>query len=144
MCSGSSASPGPRSAQPPGGCGEVGWFDAVLARYAAQINGVDTVAITKLDVLDTLESIKVCIGYRLHDAELDYPPSNITTFARVEPIYEELPGWQQPTSHIRRFDDLPGAAQSYIARLCELIGARLGIVSIGPGREQIIPVKDLF
>jgi adenylosuccinate synthase len=122
----------------------VGWFDAVLARYAAQINGIDTVAITKLDVLDTLETIKVCIGYRLHDAELDYPPSNITTFAQVEPIYEELPGWQQPTSGIRRFDDLPAAAQSYVARLCELIGARLGIISIGPGREQIIPVKDLF
>jgi len=122
----------------------VGWFDAVLARYAAQINGIDTVAITKLDVLDTLEQIKVCVGYRLHDAELDYPPSNITTFGRVEPIYEDLPGWQKPTSGARRFDDLPDAAQSYVARLCELIGARLGIVSVGPGREQIIAVKDLF
>ena len=122
----------------------VGWFDAVLARYAAQINGIDTVAITKVDVLDTLEQIKVCVGYRLHDAELDYPPSNITTFGRVEPIYEDLPGWQKPTSGARRFDDLPDAAQSYVARLCELIGARLGIVSVGPGREQIIAVKDLF
>jgi adenylosuccinate synthase len=122
----------------------VGWFDAVLARYAAQINGIDTVAITKLDVLDTLSQIKVCVGYRLHDAELDYPPSNITTLARVEPIYEELPGWQQPTSGAQRFDDLPEAAQSYVARLCELIGARLGMVSIGPGREQIITVKEPF
>jgi adenylosuccinate synthase len=122
----------------------VGWFDAVLARYAAQINGIDTVAITKLDVLDTLPQIKVCVGYRLHDAELDYPPANITTLGRVEPIYEELPGWQQPTSGARRFDDLPEAAQSYVARLCELTGARLGIVSIGPGREQIITVKEPF
>jgi adenylosuccinate synthase len=122
----------------------VGWFDAVLARYAAQINGIDTVAITKLDVLDALPEIKVCVGYRLHDAELDYPPSNITTFERVEPIYEDLPGWQQPTSGARHFDDLPAAAQSYVARLCELVGARLGIVSVGPSREQIIAVKELF
>ncbi len=122
----------------------VGWFDAVLGRYAAQINGIDTVAITKLDVLDTLPRIKVCVGYRMHDAELDYPPSNIATLARVEPLYEELPGWQRPTSGARRFDQLPEEAQSYVARLCELIGARIGIVSVGPSREQIITVKELF
>jgi adenylosuccinate synthase len=122
----------------------VGWFDAVLARYAVQINGIDSVAITKLDVLDTLPRIKICVGYRLHDAELDYPPSNIATLARVEPLYEELPGWQRPTSGARRFDQLPEEAQSYVARLCELIGARIGMVSVGPGREQIITVKELF
>jgi adenylosuccinate synthase len=122
----------------------VGWFDAVLARYAAQINGIDTVTITKLDVLDELPSIKICVGYRLHDTELNYPPSNIATLARVEPIYEEHPGWQTPTSDVRSFEDLPSAAQSYVARLCELIGARIGIVSVGPGREQTIVLKDLF
>jgi adenylosuccinate synthase len=122
----------------------VGWFDAVLGRYAAQINGVDTVAITKLDVLDTLPRVKICVGYRLHDSELDYPPANIATLERVEPIYEELPGWQRPTSGLRRFDQLPTEAQSYIARLCELVGARIGIVSVGPGREQIITVNDLI
>jgi adenylosuccinate synthase len=122
----------------------VGWFDAVLGRYAAQINGVDTVAITKLDVLDTLPRVKICVGYRLHDSELDYPPANIATLERVEPIYEEMPGWQRPTSGLRRFDQLPAEAQSYIARLCELIGARIGIVSVGPGREQIITVNDLI
>jgi adenylosuccinate synthase len=89
----------------------VGWFDAVLARYAAQINGVDTMVITKIDVLDTLAKIKICTGYRLHDAELDYPPTNIATLARVEPIYEEMPGWQRPTSGVRHFDQLPSAAQ---------------------------------
>ncbi|HET9221549.1 MAG TPA: adenylosuccinate synthetase, partial [Roseiflexaceae bacterium] len=93
---------------------------------------------------DTLPRIKICVGYRLHDAELDYPPSNISTLARVEPIYEDLPGWQRPTSGARRFDQLPEEAQSYVARLCELIGARIGMVSVGPGREQIITVKDLF
>jgi adenylosuccinate synthase len=122
----------------------VGWFDAVLARYAARINGIDTVAITKLDVLDTLARIKVCIGYRLHDTEIDYPPANIAIFGRVEPIYEELPGWQVPTSGVRQFDQLPSQARDYIARLCELIGARIGIVSIGPGREQVIEVNPLL
>jgi adenylosuccinate synthase len=122
----------------------VGWFDAVLARYAARINGIDTVTITKLDVLDTLSRIKICVGYRLHDTALDYPPSNVATLGQVEPIYEEMPGWQRPTSGIRRFEQLPEEAQSYIAKLCELIGARIGIVSVGPEREQIITVKDIF
>jgi len=122
----------------------VGWFDAVLARYAARINGIDTLIITKLDVLDTLAKIKVCTGYRLHDTELDYPPSNLAVFGQVEPIYEEMPGWHVPTSGIRRFDQLPAEAQEYIARLCELTGARLGMVSVGPGRDQIIEVAQLF
>ena len=122
----------------------VGWFDAVMGRYAVQINGIDTIAITKLDVLDTLSRIKVCVGYRLHDAEIAYPPANNMILGQVTPIYEELPGWQTPTSGVRRFDQLPDEARSYIARLCELVGARLGIVSVGPGREQIIEVNSLF
>src|SRR5215216_2363917 len=122
----------------------VGWFDAVLARYAARINGIDTMVITKLDVLDSLPKIKVCTSYRLHDAELDYPPTNIAVIGKVEPIYEELPGWQTPTNNVRRFDQLPSEAQDYIARLCELTGARIGMVSVGPGRDQIIEVNPLF
>jgi adenylosuccinate synthase len=100
----------------------VGWFDAVLARYAARLNGIDTLAITKLDV----------------------PPANIAILGQVEPIYEELPGWQQPTSGIRSFDQLPAEAQAYVARLCELTGARLGMVSVGPEHDQIIEVSKLF
>jgi adenylosuccinate synthase len=122
----------------------VGWFDAVMARYAAQVNGIDTVAITKLDVLDGLSSIKICTGYRLHDAELDTPPTTTAVLAQVEPIYEELPGWMVPTSHIRRFPDLPEAAQAYVARLCQLIGARLGIISVGPGRDQTVMITEVF
>jgi adenylosuccinate synthase len=122
----------------------VGWFDAVLARYAARINGVDTMIITKLDVLDTLATIKICTGYKLHDAELDYPPTNILTLGRVEPIYEEMRGWQQPTNGVRAFEQLPSAAQDYVARLCELTGARIGMVSVGPSREQIVEVNPLF
>lgn len=122
----------------------VGWFDAVLARYAARVNGIDTMTITKLDVLDSLATIKICTGYRLHDAELDYPPTNIAVLAKVEPIYEEMPGWQQPTNRLQRFEQLPSEAQDYIARLCELTGTRIGIVSVGPGRDQIIEVNPLF
>ena len=122
----------------------VGWFDAVLARYTAQLNGFDTVAITKLDVLDGLPKIKICVGYRLHDAELNTPPADITVYSKVEPIYEELPGWQKPTTNVRRFDQLPEAAQAYVARLCELIGARIGIVSVGQERDQMIEVNRVL
>ncbi|RRR75256.1 MAG: adenylosuccinate synthase [Candidatus Viridilinea halotolerans] len=122
----------------------VGWFDAVMARYAVQVNGIDTLAITKLDVLDTMPKIKICVGYRLHEAELEYPPATVAVLSHVEPIYEEMPGWMSPTSSARRFQDLPERAQAYIARLCQLVGARLGIVSIGPDREQTILVSEIF
>jgi adenylosuccinate synthase len=122
----------------------VGWFDAVTTRYAAQINGIDTLAITKLDVLDSLPTIKVCVGYKLNDTQLDYPPATVAVFDKVEPIYEELPGWRTPTTGVRRFQDLPDAAQAYVARLCQLVGARLGIVSVGPGRDQVIQVAELL
>jgi adenylosuccinate synthase len=122
----------------------VGWFDAVTARYAARLNGVDTLAITKLDVLDTMRTIKICVGYRRHDTELDYPPSSTATLAQVEPIYEELPGWLSPTTEVRRFEQLPPEARTYVGRLCELVGARLGMVSVGPGRDQVIEVGPIF
>ncbi len=122
----------------------IGWFDAVMARYAARLNGIDTIAITKLDVLDTLQTIKVCVGYRLHETELDHPPTTVAVLKQVQPIYEELPGWQTSTTGIRAFHDLPHAAQAYVARLCELIGARLGMISVGPEREQIIITSDIL
>ncbi len=122
----------------------VGWFDVVMARYAVRLNGVDTLAITKLDVLDTLPRIKICVGYRRNDAELDYPPADSSVLEHVEPIYEELPGWLASTTGARQFSDLPKQAQAYVARLCELVGARLGIVSVGPGHDQIIEVNTIF
>ncbi len=122
----------------------VGWFDAVLARYAAQINGIDTIAITKLDVLDNLPTIKICVGYRLNETHLEYPPATVAVLERCEPIYEELPGWRVSTRDARHFQDLPEAAQAYVARICQLVGARLGLVSVGPSREQVIQVVDLF
>lgn len=122
----------------------VGWFDAVLARYTAQINGFDALAITKLDVLDDMPMIKICTGYRLHDAELLSPPANILTLGQVEPIYEEMPGWMSSTTDARTFEELPPQAQAYVARLCELVGAEIGMISVGPGREQVIVVNNVL
>lgn len=122
----------------------VGWFDAVMMRYAARLNGIDTLAITKLDVLDTLPRIKICVGYRRNDTELDYPPANNAVLSQVEPIYEELPGWQTPTTAVRSFDKLPAEARAYVARVCELVGVRLGMVSIGPAYDQIIEVNRVI
>jgi adenylosuccinate synthase len=122
----------------------VGWFDAVMARYAAEINGIDTIAITKLDVLDTLPVIKVCVGYKRGDVVLDYPPATVAVLSKVEPIYEELPGWQTPTGGVRNFGDLPKEAQAYASRISQLIGARLAMVAVGPDREQTIVVQEVF
>ncbi|NJN16920.1 MAG: adenylosuccinate synthase [Oscillochloris sp.] len=122
----------------------VGWFDAVMARYVVQVNGIDTVAITKLDVLDTLPTIKICVGYRMVETVLEYPPATTALLSAVEPVYEELPGWQTPTSGMRQFYDLPNEAQAYVARICHLVGARLGIISVGPEREQTIEVAEIF
>ncbi len=122
----------------------VGWFDAVAARYAAEINGISTIALTKLDVLDNVERISICIGYRLHDTELTTMPSSIAMLNSVEPIYEEYQGWMTPTSDARSIEDLPEAAQRYVRRLSQLIGARLGMISVGPSREQVITLQEIF
>ncbi|HEY1014603.1 MAG TPA: adenylosuccinate synthase [Herpetosiphonaceae bacterium] len=122
----------------------VGWFDAVAARYAVELNGIDTLALTKIDVLDNVESIKICVGYRLHDTELDHVPSSLAVLGQLEPIYEELPGWMAPTSDARAIDDLPEAAQQYVLRLARLIGARTGMISVGPSREQVIELQKVF
>ncbi len=122
----------------------VGWFDAVLARYAVRLNGIDTFALTKLDVLDTLAEIPVCVGYRLDGTPIGHPPMRTSELARIEPIYEVMPGWQQPTTAVRRVEDLPGAAQAYLGRISELIGARPALVSVGPAHDQIIELVPLL
>jgi len=122
----------------------VGWFDAVAARYVTRLNGIDTLAITKLDVLDELAEIQVCVGYRIGDRLLDHPPTLLEEYARVEPVYETLPGWLAPTQQARHWHELPANAQAYIMRLAELCGATLAIVSVGPGHEQIIETMPLL
>lgn len=114
-----------------------GWFDAVLARYSARLNGVNEIALTKFDILDELETIRICTGYRLDGNVISTPPALIDSYARVEPIYETLPGWQSDTSGVSSMNDLPPAARQYVERIEELVGARVRFVGVGPHRRQI-------
>jgi adenylosuccinate synthase len=115
-----------------------GWFDSVATRHATMVNGIDELAVTNLDGLDTLESIKVCIGYRIGSTRYDYMPNDIAILAQCEPIYADFPGWVTPTSHIREWKKLPPKARSYLKAIAELTGAKLFIASVGPSREQTI------
>jgi adenylosuccinate synthase len=115
-----------------------GWFDAVAVRYAVRVNGFDTLAITKLDVLDALEAIPVCTGYGFEGNTLTEMPSDTSVLEACEPIYEMLPGWQSSTVGVRDWAALPGHARRYVERLSGLVGAEIGLVSTGPDREQTI------
>jgi adenylosuccinate synthase len=115
-----------------------GWFDAVATHYAAIINGIDELAVTNLDGLDTVETIKVCVAYRVGSARLDYMPADIELLAGCVPMYAEFPGWRDSTSHCRTWKQLPRKARNYLKALAELTGARLAIASVGPAREQTI------
>lgn len=117
-----------------------GWYDAVIARYAQQVNGVDYWALTKLDVMDVFPKIKICVAYELDGKRIDYIPSSTSELARVKPIYEEMDGWMCETSNITRMEDLPPKAKAYVDRLVELSGGKLGILSIGPARESTLRI----
>jgi adenylosuccinate synthase len=117
-----------------------GWFDAVVVRYAVRVNGLTGLAVTKLDVLDTFAEIPVATGYWLDGEVVDGMPADIERINRVRPIYETLPGWQKPTSAVRRLADLPAAARAYVDRLQDLSHAPIRYVSVGTHREQIIEV----
>jgi len=118
-----------------------GWYDAVAVRYAARINGLDGLALTKLDVLDGLERIDICTSYTCGGRTLTEFPSDIGQLASCEPVYESMPGWNAPTAGVRRFDQLPAEARRYIARLEEVSGVRAAIVSTGSERDDTI-VRD--
>ncbi len=117
-----------------------GWFDAVVARYSAMINGVDRWAMTKLDVLDSLETLRIATAYECDGRRYDTVPANIRVLSRCVPVYEDMPGWQSPTSAVRRFEDLPERARAYVNRLCELTGVKLGMLSVGPRRDSTLRV----
>jgi adenylosuccinate synthase len=119
-----------------------GWFDAVATRYAGMINGIDEIAVTNLDGLDTMASIKVCIAYKLGRKKLDVPPGDSTLLAQCVPIYEEHEGWQIPTHECKTWNDLPAKARAYLLRISELSGGKLTIASVGPNREQTILIAD--
>ncbi|MCA2552713.1 MAG: adenylosuccinate synthase [Microcystis sp. M04BS1] len=119
-----------------------GWFDAVIGRYAVRINGLDCLAITKLDVLDTLEEIKVCVAYELDGQTCRHLPSSAGEFARCQPIYRTMPGWQQPTSDCRSLEDLPKQALDYLKFLGAIMEVPIAIISLGASRDQTIIVED--
>ena len=115
-----------------------GWFDAVAARFSTRINSFTGAAITRLDILDSFPLLKICVGYKLDGNTIDYFPSNIANLEKCQPIYEELPGWQTPTTDIREYEQLPVEARQYLTRLEELISCPINIISVGAGREQTI------
>jgi adenylosuccinate synthase len=115
-----------------------GWFDAVAARYATLVNGVDTIALTKLDVLGGEERIKVCVGYKIDGQVTRRFPANTALLDRVQPVYEEFEGWGEDLSGITRFSDLPRAAQAYVRVIEDVIGLRIEMVSVGKERTQVI------
>ena len=121
-----------------------GWFDGVAARFSTRVNGFTGMAITRLDILDKLSALKICVGYQLDGKKITEFPANITVLERCQPVYEELSGWQTPTGHIRRIEQLPAAARRYVARLEELAGCPISLISVGSAREQTIEVRRVL
>jgi adenylosuccinate synthase len=117
-----------------------GWLDAVALRYAARVNGLDEIILTKLDVLDDLEEVQIAVRYRTPDGETDRFPTDAAALATTEGIYETLPGWRRPTRGTHRFEDLPDAARAYVRRLETLVGTRVSRVSLGPERDATLSV----
>ena len=121
-----------------------GWLDTVVVKYACMLSGIDCLAITRLDILDSLPTLKICTGYLYKGQPLHEYPASLKVLDEVEPVYEELPGWQSDITGIRRYEDLPLNARRYVERLSECSGARLGVISVGPDREQTILLEEMF
>ncbi|MEO0803056.1 MAG: adenylosuccinate synthetase, partial [Cyanobacteria bacterium J06642_2] len=119
-----------------------GWFDATIGRYAVRVNGLDCLAVTKLDVLDELDEIKVCTGYSFRGETLHHFPSSDRAFAKCEPIYKTMPGWRKSTQHCRSLDDLPTEARDYLEFLAHLMEVPIAIISLGAERDETIIVED--
>ena len=121
-----------------------GWLDAFMLRYSARLNSLDYLAITRLDILDNMPKIKMCVGYKIGDEVLKRIPASLNVLAKVEPIFEEFDGWMTDISGIRNYDELPENAKKYLAKISEVSGVELGIISVGPNREQTIVLKELL
>ena len=121
-----------------------GWFDAVVGRYSTQLNGFTSGILTRLDVLDEMETVQICVGYRIGNKTVDHFPADVLALEKCTPVYEELPGWKVNTSDARKTRELPRNARKYIRRLEELIGCRFHIISIGPRRDQSIVIKNVI
>ncbi|MEW6142365.1 MAG: adenylosuccinate synthase [Chloroflexota bacterium] len=120
-----------------------GWFDAVAVKFAVRINGMHSIALTRLDILDIFPTVKICTGYKVYDKVIDWFPSDIAVLEKCQPVYEELPGWQTPTSGIREFKKLPKQARQYVERLEKLLSCPASIISVGARREETITVRRL-
>jgi adenylosuccinate synthase len=121
-----------------------GWFDAVALRRSNQINSVSGLCITKLDVLDGLDTIRLCVGYRCDGKDFIAPPMGADALADCEPVYEDMPGWKESTVGVKSYDDLPAAAQAYLKRIGEIVDVPIDIVSTGPDREETIVLRHPF
>jgi adenylosuccinate synthase len=121
-----------------------GWMDAAVIRYAGMVSGLDYLAITRLDILDELKTLKICTGYKYKGEILKEFPASLKVLGQVEPVYEELPGWQQSISGVRNYAELPANARRYVERISEVSGVALGIVSVGPQRDQTMILTELF
>lgn len=121
-----------------------GWLDAFMVKYAARINSMDYLAITRLDILDQMDSIKMCVGYEIDGKKIAHIPADLKILAKAKPIYEDFAGWKQDISKTSKYEDLPENAKVYLQRLSEVVGVEIGIVSVGPNRSQTIVVKELF
>ncbi|AFZ00518.1 adenylosuccinate synthase [Calothrix sp. PCC 6303] len=119
-----------------------GWFDAVIGRYAVRINGLDCLAITKLDVLDDLDEIQVCVAYEIDGEKCEHFPTSSRKFKQCQPIYKTVPGWGTPTTGCRSWEELPHQAQDYLKYLAELMEVPIAIVSLGASRDQTIILED--
>ena len=121
-----------------------GWFDAVIVKYAARVNGLTSISFMLLDVLTGFDKIKICTGYKMGDKIVNNFPASLEDLAKCEPVYEELDGWHEDITKVEKFEDLPENAKKYIARIEELIGVNVDLVSVGPNRTQTIIRKNIF
>jgi len=121
-----------------------GWFDAVIARYSTRVNGITDYFLTKLDVLSSLETVPICVGYSVDGKRTEEMPMTQRDIGRAQPMYEEMPGWWEDISGAREFDDLPVRARDYVLRLEELSGAHISCIGVGPGRDQTIVRRDVL
>ena len=121
-----------------------GWLDACVVKYAGQLSGTDYMAVTRLDILDSFDEIKMCTAYKIDGKILDEIPASLKVLAQVEPVYETFAGWQTDISNVRRYEDLPVNARRYLERMAEVTGIALGIVSVGPNRDQTIVLANIF
>lgn len=119
-----------------------GWLDGCVVKYAGYLSGIDYMAITRLDILDTFDEIKMCVGYKYEGKTLNEMPASLKIFGAVEPIYETFAGWKTDITGVRKFADLPENAKKYVKRMAEVTDIKLGLISVGPGREQTIIIEE--